>query len=657
MASLAAIGIFLPLVVICFGVGARALRRLRLTCSGIAEEAVFAVPVGMGIVAYLLLALGLVGLLRLAPVLILLAVLAVFGGRDSGRLIVAAARWLYRRQPEEGDRATALPCTETQAGASSCPTRRPQGEPENNRHRAAPAALAVGAFLLVMGALTLLGALTPSGQNDWDALSYHLAAPKIYLQHGRIIYLPWMSHSNFPFTAEMLYALGLMLEGQRLAKLFDWLAGLLMIATAMQLGAGKRSGATVAAILAATPILIWEATTAGNDLAIALYTVLALLALARWAETDHRGWLWASGIACGFALGMRPTALVALVFLCGSAAWQVRRRWRRPWRSALGAAGVVALIACVIGSPWYVKSAVWTGNPVYPFLYGIFDGKFWSAEAARLYRVEQLSFGMGHGIGAFLLYPWNLTAHPQRFFNFPEKPLAYISIAPLYLALIPLLLLAAKPHRITRFLLGFMAVFSVGWFLLSQHIRYFIPVLPAVAVLAAEGALAARTTRALRLLVAGLVGVVGVVAAGIALLLVGPGAPAAIGIESDQAYLARALDIYPAIRYINTALPRDAKVVTLGETRGFYLDREYIWGDPGQHTLFAYDRYRTPAELVDAYAERGFTHVLMGLGFLRGLEARSGRLGELFVEAIHTGRLQLLYEDRRSAVFAIRREG
>jgi hypothetical protein len=316
----------------------------------------------------------------------------------------------------------------------------------------------------------------------------------------------------------------------------------------------------------------------------------------------------------------------------------------------------LGLIACAVGSPWYIKSAVWTHNPVYPFLYGLFDGRYWNAEAARLYRAEQLSFGMGHGPLAFLLYLWNLTAYPQRFFNFPEKPLVYVSLGPLYLALISVLLLTGKPNGVTRCLLAFGLVFSVGWFLSSQHIRYFIPALPALAVLAAVAALSAASAAGwMRTLLGGLFAVTGLAAMGIAALVVGPGAPAAIGVESDATYLMRTVPYdYPVWRYVNTYLPRDAKVVTLGETRGFYLERDYMWGDPGQHTLFDYERYRSADELVDAYAKRGVTHVLMGLGFVRGLEDRSGRLAGLFRQAIASGRLQLLWEDRGRAVFALR---
>jgi len=607
LASLLAIGLLLPLAALCFGVGARVLRPLRLPYSRMAEEIVFAVPVGMGVIAYLVLALGLLGALRLWPVVGLLVALAALSIREVGRLLLAVGRRL-------------------------CGPRR----------RAPGRVWVVAAFLLVMALLTLLGALAPAGQNDWDGLSYHLAAPKIYLQEGRIVYLPWMSHSNFPFTPEMLYTLGLLLEGQRLAKLFNWLAGVLLLAAVAQLGAlagPRRAGIAAAAILAATPIVAWEATTAGNDLTVTLYTALALLAFVRWARTDRRGWLWACGIACGLALGTKPTSLVVLAFLCAAAAWQVGRR--RGWRPALGAAAGLALLACAIGAPWYIKSAVWTGNPVYPFFYGVFGGKHFSAEAARLYRAEQLSFGMGHGLGAFLLHPWNLTVHPQQFFNFPDKPLAYVSIGPLYLAFVPLLALAGRPSGTTRFLLAFAAAFAVGWFLLSQHIRYFIPLLPAAAVLAGvAAAAAARVARWARVLVAGLLCVAGLAAVGIALLVVVPGAPAAAGIETDDACLARTLDIYPVVRYVNTMLPRDARVLTLGETRGFYFDRAYMWGDPGQHEIIPYDAYQSADELVDDLAGRGFTHVLMGLGFVRGLQDDSTPLARLFNDAIKTGRLE-----------------
>jgi len=63
------------------GVGAAALHRLRVRPRSPAEEIAFAVPLGMGVLAYLLLAVGLLGQLKLWIGIALLALLALLSRR------------------------------------------------------------------------------------------------------------------------------------------------------------------------------------------------------------------------------------------------------------------------------------------------------------------------------------------------------------------------------------------------------------------------------------------------------------------------------------------------------------------------------------------------------------------------------------------------
>jgi len=70
--------------------------------------------------------------------------------------------------------------------------------------------------LLPTGALfffTLLLALAPTtgtgGDGSWDGLPYHLTIPKIFIERGRIVSIPFMSiTSNYPLGLQMLNTLG-----------------------------------------------------------------------------------------------------------------------------------------------------------------------------------------------------------------------------------------------------------------------------------------------------------------------------------------------------------------------------------------------------------------------------------------------------------------
>src|SRR5262249_50656474 len=91
-------------------------------------------------------------------------------------------------------------------------------------------ALALVAFTGLLALATLFSALKPPDALAWASLSYHLAVPAVYLREGRISLLVYDSHSDFPFTMEMLCTLGLAFAGAGGAKLFHWAAAWLAAA-------------------------------------------------------------------------------------------------------------------------------------------------------------------------------------------------------------------------------------------------------------------------------------------------------------------------------------------------------------------------------------------------------------------------------------------
>jgi 4-amino-4-deoxy-L-arabinose transferase-like glycosyltransferase len=591
-----AIAWFVLIFLACVGAGQQICLLLGMKKADLAHRFLFSCAFGLGLLAYATLALGLVGALTSAALTVLIIVMLVAGGAQLARL----ARELGNR---------------LKAAASA---------------RVEPLKSAAAIFLALVGFFTLMGALTPSTSNDWDGLSYHLAAAKIFVSQGGIKPIWWMSHSNFPFTWEMLYTVGLALHGQALAKLFHWLAGVLTAGCIYALAArvfSSRAAILATFCFAAAPVVLWEATTASNDLAGALFTALAILGWLRWRNEGEWGWLAASAVSCGLALGCKMTAGVLWFFLAVST-FVLSGAQKRPQRQSLGFLLISAAVAC----PWYLKSYVWTGNPVYPFFYNLFGGVYWSPEAAAEYRQEQLSFGLGHSPWALLKLPFNLTFAGDWFSNRPGQPFTVMtqSIGPLFLALIPGLFFARPLPREARWLLGFAVFFAVSWFFLTQHVRYALPVLPVLAVLAGGGAEAAPGLA--RSAARAVCAFAGFFALCLLLLLVWPGLRAALRLESEDQYLRRNLDYYPTVQMVNS-LPPGSKVLLYGETRGFYFHVPYMWGNH-HHEIFRYDRMRGPADLVRAYRKHGITHLLMTRPFEAAVQSEDKPLARRLRQAI-----------------------
>ncbi len=471
------------------------------------------------------------------------------------------------------------------------------------------------------------------GYTEWDSLSYHLADPKIYLGAHRIFYLPWESHSNFAFTAEMWYLYGLMLGGVPLAKLFHFACGVGACAGLYALGArlaSPRAGLLAALLFASTPLVLWEAGTAYSDLAGTFFATLTLLAFARGLAGRSRRWLCLAALLMGLTLSAKATALTTLALLVlALLAWRLRTLGKA-WPRALAAAAAWGALALLVGCPWYAKSAVYTGNPVYPFYARLFPSRNWSAALGAQYDASNASFGVGttlrelHSPAQAVLTPWNLTmylvpGHPPpspnfRPFNDFQTPLAALS--PLLLAALFFPAFSRGAPGGMKALAGY-ALLSLGlWFVTAQYVRYLLPTLPALCLLAAwvlERAWAGRWRSRYALAALGVGSLAFTASVGAQLWALQ--APVAFGQVPRGDYAARGFAPYEAMQFINQHLPQGAKIAFYGCPLGFYCDRPYLWADAQHSTLIPYDRFRSPDDLRASLRGLGVTHVLVWAKF------------------------------------------
>ena len=464
-------------------------------------------------------------------------------------------------------------------------------------------------LLAIIAIAALIPALAPPSMSDWDSLAYHLSVPKLYLEHGGMYYIDFMSHSNFPMLMETLYTLPVKFGYPAAAKMVTYLTAILLVASVITLAKkhfGEKSAPLAGIALAGMPILLWLATTAYIDLATALYTVLAVHLLLNYLDGRECGSLVACAFAAGFAASTKMTGLIVIPLI---AAWLVidgqvsglKSRYTKPLLFV-----VVALMVC---SPWYIKTFVYTGSPVYPFFYSIFGGRDWTSNLAANYATQQAKFGMGHDITAFLMLPYNLAFYSERFYDTPG-----LFIGPIFLIGLPVLLLAKYRSRKLVGLGLFFLALLVTWFGLTHQSRYLVPGFAILAVLIAALAYGDERFRASRyalwavFIVTSLFGIWTLYPA------ITNASPVVIGQESRDEFLTRTLDVYSADQWINENLPQNAKVALFGDTRGFYLDRAYVWADPGHNAEFTRS-YNSANALVDYLKSRHVTHVMVNFRF------------------------------------------
>ncbi len=525
--------------------------------------------------------------------------------------------------------------------------------------------LIVSVLVAVCLAAALFCALAPPAMDDWDTLAYHLAVPKLYLQHGGVYYISHSSHASFPLMWEMLSIPGLAVGSVVAAKLVGFWSGLLAVCAVVVVARkhfSVKSGPLAALGLAGIPLVLWEATTGYVDLAAALYTLCAASLMLDFldrsrtyapsgtgAASDRSLWLCAVMAGLGAAVkytGLGTAAILALWLIIHELA--VRRRM--PWKQT-AVFGVITLVAC---APWYAKTVLFTGSPVYPFFYSVFGGVDWTSEMAANYAKSQAAFGQGHDLKALVLLGYNLTVNPDKFYDTPG-----LLVGPILLVAVPVFVLLWK-HRSAKLLgvAGFFAAQVVAWFALTHQSRYLIPALATLSALLAgiiwrdEKLRLARTAVTALLALTAVVGIVTLTGLGAARYRV------VLDMESQEEYLSRSLDIYEAQTYANKHLPEASGVALFGDTRGFYLDAPYFWADWG-HNARSSRAFRSADQLADYLRAQGFSHALVNFTFFPSPDSASGTALRVY-EAISTGRFLEVYPQqgfvRGPVLFEIRKK-
>ena len=340
-------------------------------------------------------------------------------------------------------------------------------------------------------------------------------------------------------------------------------------------------------------------------------------------------------------------------------AWRHRHQETQRWRAVV----LFTIVGLLVASPWYIKSWVITGNPVYPFAYSTFGGKQWSVQQAEWYRHHQLQFGVGElpplqELAAMpwyarlfagprqplrlLLAPFSLTFNPPSFTDpvAPAAAIVFFSIGPLYLIFTPMLLAFSRRPAKLKVLVILFGLLWIWWLYSMQQSRYLLPTIALLAPAAAY-ALHSCTQRksVLGPVALAIVSTWLVIILLIKALSVYAALPVVAGTMSREHYLTSSLAPYPLISYINRHSAPDAKVISYGEVRLFYLERDYLWGDPVYHRMVIYDTMTEPEDLLAAYNRLGITYVLYQPRLLNRLSADREPVGPLLQAALEEGYL------------------
>jgi hypothetical protein len=489
--------------------------------------------------------------------------------------------------------------------------------------RGAVLAFGCGAVLLLWFAI-----LTPQNAS-YDARWKYLEIAEQYVARGGIRPFDegWVL-GTYPQLTGLLYAWAFSMPG----ALFDRVETAAHIEFAILLMTLVGVAAIVRRILRQRSSLSWVALflfpgifcydsglVLGADHVAALWAAPIFLLSLRYAERPSKPYALLLGAAMAGVLHTKHTAVILLplpIVMIAHAAWQRRgsngpRAWSFP-------AAVVASIV-VLTSPYWLKNALYYGDPMFPSLRRWLPSHPWSPSADAPYatwfwlRHPPLSgagvIEMAKTLVTFSFVPHD---HPEFHGNVPV-------FGSLFTLCTPLLLFLGRRSRL-HWLFGGTYLGIAAWFWIHQFDRYLQTIVPwMAAATAAVLILVWREGSVARLAVVLLVGLQIVWGGDVPFMPSHRAAGAAIPKvvidligRSDQKDSYSRLAAYPEWEAMGRALPHDAKVlvheeeIRLGLNVASELDYSgdqgvFYWGEPGASS---------PSDVWKLLRAHGVTHVV-----------------------------------------------
>ena len=515
--------------------GGRLVRWLGVTDRSVTLEwFVIAAGLGAGTLQLLPLGLGAMAALRVGYLRAALGVLALVLAADLRSTLLIA--WRARKAVSELSRVQ-LACL-----AVLCP------------------ALLTAAFL----------AFTPTV--DPDGLGYHLTVPKRWLESGSLVYLPTYPYSNTPMGVEMLFTIALSLIGDAGAKTVHLLLGLLA-ALSLYL-AGRRLRSSFTGALAATLFLVGPIGVVGLlgcaylEGATSFAMAAATLSWIIWFERrSELGWLRAAFALAGIAASFKLTAVLfplALGALTIAVFVEPKTRAGAPLLRVIAPVWQIGILAALPVLPWLVRSALVTGNPIFPILASRIPSRDLSPALAKQFE----------DYNRYMLWATRFGAN----WSLEQRKLVLLGVGVMTLLSAGIVCAALRSYTARALTLVIAGTVLVQLAAVGLYVRYWLPTLAILALLAlvALPSLRVLSSRAKRWLFLGAAAVASLYQARVALAGVDQDVAGlvktALGAESQRTFLLRHLPLYPLYERANQLSP-DAKILLSTYCGGFYLDR------------------------------------------------------------------------------------
>lgn len=438
-----------------------------------------------------------------------------------------------------------------------------------------------------------------------DAMRYHLVYPKIVVDTGRISFVPnWFL--SLATDAELFFACCMALIGLDSVKPMIFITAVLCLVGTYELAkeyvSNEMTALFVVVLTTMSPIFFAATTIVKPDVFQLLFLVLAMNALIVFESTKN--WIYAilAALFLGemFALkwhGAIPLFAFGTVLVILNQPFGMSRKEGLIFLSVLGCAIAILPIG------WYLRNYINTGNPIWPLLDNIFN----KGDMSFLHEIASYSA---------VRVAKDILGIYQTFFVYPPGIIG--GMGPIILAFfIPGFISSDFKHR-SSFIL-FVSAYLICWYVSGGSFRFTIWLLPFMAITAAKSikAFLECKKRFLRYLCITIVAVGISVQLGFASVYSGLYVKHLFGLVSDDEYFMTVPHYFLFQRTRDEVNKKPGRVlVILPSSETFYLNVDYISGDPQLSAIIDYSAINDVAQLKRLFTEKEVTYILIENSYL-----------------------------------------
>ncbi|MEI8349161.1 MAG: hypothetical protein WCI77_03315 [Candidatus Omnitrophota bacterium] len=417
-------------------------------------------------------------------------------------------------------------------------------------------------IIIFVPVVCLFGALAPEIGND--TLSYHLYHPKIFIENHKIGYIPFTRESLWPYLAEMLFTMGLILKSVTVAKLFHYFFGILSAMAVFSFTRkffSQKVALLATALFLSAPGIFMQMVYSYIDLAQCFYSFLAFYVLMLWMESKHIRLLMLSAVFVGLTISVKLLGGITLLVLCLIMLLEFIRI-KTNYKNMLKYFFIFGFITFLVCCVWYIRSYFVLGNPVYPFLHNIF-GTGWETNI-------NVDVGTKKDFLGFLMLPWDVVMQLDSFGG--------QQIGVIFLAFLPFLFFVSLKNYPQHYLFIFLICHALLWFVVDPQLRFTFANFAVAFILISIGFYGALRKYNLSfikilLLICILFNMVLCVYYNIDAIKL------SFGLTSKENYILHKERTYPIATFVNKNFPSNSVVIAICEPRGFYFDRKIIFYD------------------------------------------------------------------------------